>query len=365
MSRLLVWADFAFPRIGGVELMMRRLLPDLRARGHNIVVIAGQSSESSADDEQDGIPIHRLELPLASDAHGLDVVVRNMTRATEIAASFGPDVMLLMQPVAILVYYFGVAPRLSARSIYALRSAYDWVLEPHGMSGRAIADSEFVIACSDAMLAAARVSIPSIASRSVTIRTALPTPDVPPAPLPWNPPRFLCLGQLLPHKGFDSALRAFATIVERRPEVRLTIAGDGTSFGDLRRQATSLGLDGLVEFTGWIVPEAVPDVLNTATVVLIPSQVDALPQVAIQAAQMGRPVIGTSVGGLPEIVVHGDTGLLVEPGDTAAFAAAMLRLLENPAATNAMGRRSLGRGVALSNWDDQIAQFDEVIRSHS
>ena len=190
-------------------------------------------------------------------------------------------------------------------------------------------------------------------------------PDVPPAPLPWNPPRFLCLGQLLPHKGFDFALRAFATIVERRPEARLTIAGDGTSFGDLLRQATSLGLDGLIEFTGWIAPEAVPDVLNTATVVLVPSQVDALPQVAIQAAQMSRPVIGTSVGGLPEIIVHGDTGLLVEPGDTAAFAAAMLRLLENPAATDAMGRRSLGRGAALSNWDDQVAQFDEVIRSQA
>jgi glycogen(starch) synthase len=362
-SRILVWADHAFPRIGGVELMMRRLLPDLRARGHDIAVIAATSRDAPTDDEQDGIVIHRLELPLTSDGRSFDVVVTNMARAKQIAQSFCPDLMLLMQPVAMLVYYFGVASQRPVRSIYALRSGYDWVLEPHGMSGRAIAASDFVIACSDTLLAAARASIPSIASRSIAILTALPMPGAEPAPLPWTPPRFLCLGQIQPHKGFDTALRAFARLVKLRPDARLTIAGYGASLGDLRQLAVTLGLDARVEFPGWIAPEAVPDALNAATVVLIPSLVEGFPQVAIQAAQMGRPVIATRAGGLPEIVLDGQTGLLVEPGDAAALADAMLRTIENPAGTAALGRAALARGAALSDWGHHVSQLDAVIRS--
>ena len=80
---------------------------------------------------------------------------------------------------------------------------------------------------------------------------------------------------------------------------------------------------------GWVEPSGVPALLNTATVVLMPSRREGLPLVGIQAALMARPIVAAArAGGLPEIVVHGQTGLLVEKEDSRALAAAVAYLLD-------------------------------------
>ena len=81
----------------------------------------------------------------------------------------------------------------------------------------------------------------------------------------------------------------------------------------MEQQAAKQGIGHAVEFTGWIDPEQVPALINHATLIVMPSREDSLPLVALEAARMARPVVATRVGGLPEIVVHQETGLLVEP----------------------------------------------------
>ena len=179
------------------------------------------------------------------------------------------------------------------------------------------------------------------------------------------PPRLLCLGQLQRHKGFDIALRALASVAAIHPRVEMTIAGDGLDRHELEALTASLELNARVTFTGPVAPEAVPALINTATLVLIPSRVEALPQVAIQAAQMGRPVIGTTVGGIPEVVVSGETGLLVAPDDDRALATAIDGMLTDVDRTIAFGRAARVRGEALSDWDGHVAQIDAIIRAHT
>jgi glycogen(starch) synthase len=261
-----------------------------------------------------------------------------------------------------LVYYLAVRDRLRVPSIYVLFSNYDWIWDPRFVARRTIADSDFVVSCSDVLLQGAVAKIPEIASRSATILSGLPMPAVPPAPLPWNPPTFLCLGQLMAHKGFDTALCAFGRIAERFPAARMVVSGDGDARSALVELADTLGLRDRVTFTGWVTPEEVPAAINRATAVVMPSLLEGLPQVGMQAAQMGRPLLGSNVDGLLEVVAHGDTGLLTAPRDDVALAGSMTTLLSDPEGAAAMGHAARRRAEAMFDWDRHVREFDSVIR---
>jgi glycogen(starch) synthase len=129
----------------------------------------------------------------------------------------------------------------------------------------------------------------------------------------------MCLGRLVPIKGFDIAIHAFSQVLDSYPEARLTLVGDGPSRPDLEAQVSTLGIESAVEFLGWVAPADVYHHLNVSTVVLSPSRVgESFCIAALQAAQLARPVIASMLGGLPEVVIDGRTGLLVDPGDVQA-----------------------------------------------
>jgi glycogen(starch) synthase len=214
------------------------------------------------------------------------------------------------------------------------------------------------------VLADARQLVPEIIPRSSVVYNGLSLPDVPPAPLPFDPPLLLCLGRVVEDKGFDVALKAFALLVDGFPRTRLLIAGDGPARPALARQAADLGLADVVEFTGWVVPEKVPELMNRATVVVIPSRWrEAFSLVALQAAQMQRPVVATRVGGLPEVVVHQQTGLLVEKEDARALAKALAYLLAQPRVAMEMGQAGRYRAQEVFSWDRHINTYDTLYKT--
>jgi glycogen(starch) synthase len=162
-------------------------------------------------------------------------------------------------------------------------------------------------------------------------------------------------------KGFDVALAAFAVIARRRAGVHLTIAGDGPERAALQEQASALGIAAAVEFTGWVAPDAVPDLIAGAAVVAIPSRSEGLPAVALEAAAMGRPVVAARVGGLPEVVLHGQTGLLVDV-DSEALAGAFTALLDDPETARQMGRAAWQRARDVFSRDRCIDAYDALYR---
>jgi glycosyltransferase involved in cell wall biosynthesis len=362
VARVLVWADYVRPRIGGIEIMAGRLLPALHACGHELEVVTARVEATPAEDVHDGIPIHRIELPLEYSERSIDVAAAGIQRAREAIESLRPELMFLLHPMALLAFYFAVQSHAAGRSIFAVRSDFPWIWEPNHMVARAIRESDFVVACSDALLEVSRTRIPDISSRSCVIRNALPMPELEPRPLRFVPPRFLCLGQLVPHKGFDTAIRAFTIVASAFPKARMTIAGDGSERSSLMAMAAELGASDRIAFPGWIDPPNVYGAIDDATAIIIPSQYEGLPQVAIQAAQMARPVLATSVSGVAEAVVDGTTGLLFPPGDAEALAAAMERLLLNPAQAAAMGAAARRRAETTFDWDDHVRRFDDLFR---
>jgi glycogen(starch) synthase len=183
-----------------------------------------------------------------------------------------------------------------------------------------------------------------------------------PPPISFDPPRILCLGRLVPEKGFDLALAAFSVICHRFPGARLVLAGDGREWDNLKQRATELGLALSVEFVGGVPPDKVTDLIAEATLVLIPSRLEGFGLVALEAGSMARPVVATRVGGLPEVIVHEETGLLTESENSEALAGAIELLLEQPEKAERMGRAARERAQREFGWERYVDVYDGLYR---
>jgi glycosyltransferase involved in cell wall biosynthesis len=139
-------------------------------------------------------------------------------------------------------------------------------------------------------------------------------PDAPPAPPPTGP--VLAVGRLVPEKGFDILIRAVAETGDR-----LVIVGDGDARPALQSLALSCGAD--VTFAGAVDPGDLAGRYAAARLVAVPSRREGFGMVAAEALAAGRAVVGTRVGGLPDLVADGVNGTLVPPDDVAALVAAL------------------------------------------
>jgi glycogen(starch) synthase len=196
------------------------------------------------------------------------------------------------------------------------------------------------------------------------IYNGLEMPELAPQPLAFDKPRLVCLGRVVEDKGFDLALRALPAIARNYPDLRLVVAGDGPARPALEGLAAELGIGDVVDFAGWISPEKVPELMNSATIVLLPSRWrEAFGLVALQAAQMERPVVATEVGGLPEVVVDQETGLIVAKEDSEALAEAVLSLLRNPSRAVEMGQEGRVRAQQVFSWERHIDDYDALYQT--
>lgn len=156
----------------------------------------------------------------------------------------------------------------------------------------------------------------------------------------------LMIARLEPQKGHSVLIRAMADIHSKLPSTRLVLLGEGSLREELEQQCCSMGLQAVVRFAGW--QANVEDWLSLADVVVLPSLYEGLPLAAIEALAAGRPIVATDVDGTPEVVLDGQTGLTVPPGDSDALAASIVRLLSDPKLARKLGLA--GREFVLRNF---------------
>lgn len=138
-----------------------------------------------------------------------------------------------------------------------------------------------------------------------------------------------------------TALRALAKIRSRYPGARLTVAGSGPALDSLQRLARELGVDAAVRFTGRLDNERIADLYREADLLLNPSTVDNMPISLLEAMASGVPIVSTNVGGVPYLVEHERTALLVPARDADAMAAAALRVFDDAALRDALATAGL------------------------
>jgi glycosyltransferase involved in cell wall biosynthesis len=183
-------------------------------------------------------------------------------------------------------------------------------------------------------------------------------------PLPGDGTRRLCVvARLTPRKGVGVLLDAMADAVGGGADLSLAIVGDGPLMAGLKERADRLGLRERVAFHGSLGERAVRRVMIGSHGLVLPSLSEGLPVVLMEAMGIGRPVIASRVGGVPELVEHGAHGWLVEAGDRGGLAGALVAFVRSDGATLAeMGRRGGERIRSRHDVSAAAAGLDGVIR---
>ena len=360
--RVLYWAELFWPYLGGIEISSLHLVAALQGRGHEVTVITASGPRPlPAEEYHDGVRICRLPFNNWLRRRDLAGVRAGVEQVTQIKRATQPQVVHINMSRPSLFFHERTLGICRAPTLLTLHAPPAPQVGDGTLFGRTLDAASWVTAVSSATLLAWCRAAPSIATHASLILNSLPMPDLPAAPLPFGPPRLVCLGRLVGEKGFELAIAAFARLCARYPGLRLVIAGDGAARTDLERQAAALGVAGQVDFLGWLPSEQVPELLNTATIAVVPSRCEeGFGLVALEAAQMARPVIAAHVGGLAEVVVDGETGLLVPKEDPAALAVQIEYLLTHPEIAQAMGQAGRRRVLARFDFDRCVDAYDQL-----
>jgi glycosyltransferase involved in cell wall biosynthesis len=143
------------------------------------------------------------------------------------------------------------------------------------------------------------------------------------------------VARLYPEKAHDSLLRRFKVVASRNPKAKLWISGIGPLEGAIRSQCSALGLDDRVKFLGFV--EDLARMLRLLDIQVHPSHIEGVPLALCEGMAAGLPVVASAVGGIPEILDHGASGVLVQPGDEEGFANAVSHLIDNPRERSRLG----------------------------
>lgn len=181
---------------------------------------------------------------------------------------------------------------------------------------------------------------------------------------PANAPRLVCVGRLAPEKGHLLLIDAATKLVETQPNFRIVIVGGGQLRKALELSIAQRGLEQHVELAGAIPTSQLRREILSARALVLPSFAEGLPMTIMEAMSLGRPVITTYVGGIPELVRHGENGWLVPAGSVSALVSALEDCLSLPLDhLQAMGER--GRCLVLKRHsaDIQAARLATLFRN--
>lgn len=357
--RVLVVSNQYAPVVGGIEVLLRQLVPALASRGHELTVLTSKHRDARDDlDEVDGVPVHRLDIFAALVRRDPAGILRARKAAAALlhdtgaelvhAHDLGPNLWAVLQadpPVPVLTtLHLGLAtlPDQQRRPNIGLLERSTWVT---GVSP-AVVDEAIAVA-------------PSIAPRTSVIVNGLPPSPEPSPPDPGRR-RIVAVGRFSAQKGFDVLLRAMPAVLAAVPDAELVLVGDGPERASLEQVADEIGVAGHVSMPGTVRHADVAGVLAGANVVAIPSRYEGMPLVALEAAAAGRAVVSTPVHGLADVVADGDTGLVVPPEDPDRLATALVTLLGDPARAAAMGAAARARVVERYPLDRTADAYDEL-----
>lgn len=377
MAHNILFLDHA-PAIGGAERSLLLLLKHLdRSRFRPHLACAGGSLAEQATAL--GVPVYLVPMPRLrrSPRFVLDWIAgaRSIARlARQIGAA------ALIANTVRAAFYAAIAARLAdIPFVWHMRDF--WLTESRpprlwaDRLGKGLLCAAAVRVIANSYAVAAHLPCPArvtVVHNGIEIEQFNPAMDGTPLRrqynIPINAPLIGTVGRLRPWKGQDRFLRVLAQVREAVPEAWGVVVG-GTPFGveddypqRLRRLAADLELEGQVVFTGHL--EDVRPALAAMDVFVHPGDPEPFGLVNVEAMAMSKPVIAFAHGALPEIVVDGETGVLVTPENEDAMARSITRLWEEPEKIKAMGRRGRERVASRFTAERMATEFTEILGNH-
>jgi glycosyltransferase involved in cell wall biosynthesis len=165
------------------------------------------------------------------------------------------------------------------------------------------------------------------------------------------------IARLFRLKGHDDVIRAAREVVDAQPNVRFLFVGDGVLHGQLQRQIAAAGLTDYFQFTGLVPPQRIPALIAASDMIVHASLREGLARVLPQALIAGKPVVSYDVDGAREVVIPGETGVLVPPRDIAALIAALKHLAAEPRLRDQFGQKGCRRFTDVFRHERMTAQL--------
>src|ERR1044071_750500 len=182
-----------------------------------------------------------------------------------------------------------------------------------------------------------------------------------------TPPLIVAVGRLIPKKGFGDLIRTCGLLTEPGQSLRCEIIGEGPLENELRRQIDEAHLQNNVVLAGAKVQTELRRRLAAANVFVLPSVIDPdggmdnLPTVIMEAMATGLPVVSTTVGGIPEMVIESETGFLVQPGNTVAMTDAIQKVINDSSLAARLGRSGYERARAPFSIQKNVRHLSTLI----
>lgn len=338
--------------IGGLEMVVANLARQIDRRFQLHVICLEGRGPIAARVEHCGVPVEVIGRPDTS-------IVRSIVRLRRRLAALRPDVIHTHNEKAHIRGALASVCLLRRPALIHTRHGESRATGWSAIAQRlAIWRSGFVVSVSERASAIARAEGAS-AQRTRVIRNGI---DV--AALPstvrreGSRARVVAVGRLTPVKDFVTMLWAVRIVAESNPAFHLDIVGDGPSRNALERLRHTLGLDRHVTFHG--ASENPTAFLAGATLFVQSSLSEGISLTLLEAMAAGVPVVATRVGGTPEVVEHGVTGLLVPAANATALATAILAILNDDALAERMGRAARSRAVHEFNVGKMAASYEAL-----
>lgn len=346
--------------IGGSERHLLSLLPALRARGHEVVMIVlvvGGGERFVSRLRSRDVEVIALRMRAHGDPMLIGDLVRSLRRTRpDVCHTHLVHADVHGQLAATVLGIPAVSTLHGASQLFSREPTRTLAAASGRLAARKIAIShhlaEFAVRHRIAPEERIRVIPYGLDMTEWTLHPAAPEVD---------DVTFVVASRLIPGKGHDFLIRGFSEALKREPGLRLRIAGEGPLRDDLEQMVSSLDLSNRVEFLGFV--DDVADLIRESDVVAfptLPSCGEGFGLVALEAMALGRPVVGTTVGAIPEVVAHEETGLLVEPGDVDGLTTALLRVARDSKLRKHLGRKGRQRAEDRFGLDLMVDRTEEV-----
>lgn len=389
-----------YPRFPGDPAggYVARLARAARAAGADVWVVAPHTPGTAAEEAETGVSVRRFRYaPAALERIGYRGDVRSR--------AFLSPLSLVVLPLYFVGFARAVRRAVAELDPHVIHAHWwfpaGWVVAGAGRGGGG--RTPFVVTChgSDVRLLDRRLLFPRLARRvfdeagAVTTVSRFLAADierhvprlkrpVAVAPMPIEvdrfaagaatpkaqPPRILFAGNLLASKGVDVLLRALRILRERGIPCRVKVLGEGPARSTLEGLARQLAIAEAVDWSAFVPQDTMPAEYGASTVTVLPTRgrAEGLGLTLVEALLAGSAVVGTPVGGIPEVVVDGETGLLARDGDPRHLADQVARLLIDPALRARLTAEGARRVRAMYSLDAATARFlalyDAIARDH-
>ena len=362
------------PARGGIETLVEQAAVALREAGVASAVLAVSADEAIQPDRDEwGTRVYRILLrdfnesgtevgkgPSTPLRVPLSSIASVYTAIRRVIAATRPQIVHIHHPSPLSVPAVTIADSMGIPCVTHVHGRIEPTTPP--AFKRHLRDATWVCAVSgsvsDSIAHSCHRTMPTLLLRNAVWDPAARITA-------WRPvPHSVAMvGRMSPEKGFSQGLRALALVREDVPDLTIRFVGGGLEEGPLFELARDMDLLRSIEYYGRLSNHDALRIVAGVDLVLVPSTtLEGFSLVALEAALLGKPVVATDVGGLPETVIHGETGLLTQDGNPQGLAAAVLRLIRDPGLRSSMGVRARDRALARFSMERYTRELRRIYR---